>query len=552
MSNNTLANDSRRHDFDALRAVAMLLGIALHASISFIPGPGFWAVKDTQSSDVFAILMASIHGFRMPLFFLISGFFTMMLFRKRGMQSLLAHRFKRIFVPMLIGMFTIIPATWIVSSMVSGNNESTAVAAADSTTADLRMSAAHGDIDRMKTLLGEDVDVEFPDKDGVTPLMLAALFGEAEAAELLIENGADVLARNHRGESVRDMLAAPDGVTKWVGGLIGIDVDQKSVATGRREIAELLPEVNDDGLATKTSTPQRPASGAGVIAALTNIPLFGHLWFLWFLCWLVIGFAILLSAGRSLGVPPPPRWMSVSTGSYLWLIPITMIPQAFMGRGELNFGPDTSIGLLPMPSVLAYYAIFFGFGAMYFDARDDEGVMGRRWAWTIPLCLFVLFPVGLMSSQETNGLGRFVSVFVQASYVWMLSFALMGVFRRFLSKPSKAMRYLSDASYWLYLVHLPLVILVQAWVRDWNVSPFIKFPLVCVVTSGVLLLSYQLLVRHTPIGWLLNGKPPHAARKSGRVNEFDRTETAGRFGGESNTGANGDAESESRLDSLAS
>ncbi|MGB7325420.1 MAG: acyltransferase family protein [Rubripirellula sp.] len=525
MSNPTIRNESRRHDLDALRAVAMLLGIGLHGAISFIPGPGFWAVKDSQTSDAFAILMASIHGFRMPLFFLISGFFTMMLYRKRGMQSLLAHRFKRIFLPMFIGMFTIIPATWVVSGMVNRDNDPAASSVTDLATADLRMAAAHGDVDRIRTLLFEDnVDVEFPDKDGVTPLMLAALFGEAEAAELLVENGADVQAINNRGESVRDMLAAPDGVTTWVGGLIGIDVDPKSVATGRRDIAALLPEPRNDGLGTKASKPSGTESGGGLISALTSVPLFGHLWFLWFLCWLVLGFATVLISGKSLGVPPPPRWMSVSSVSYFWLIPITMIPQALMGQGEMNFGPDTSIGLLPMPAVLAYYAIFFGFGAMYFDARDDEGVMGRHWTWTIPLCLFVLFPIGIMTSQEANGWGRLVSVFIQASYVWLLSFALMGFFRRVLSKPSKTMRYLSDSSYWLYLAHLPLVILVQAWVRNWNLSPMIKFPFVCIVTSVVLLLSYQLLVRHTPIGWLLNGRRPRSEAETSQVNESNHAD----------------------------
>ena len=35
----------------------------------------------------------------MPLFFLVSGFFTAMLWRKRGVSSLLKHRYARIFIP---------------------------------------------------------------------------------------------------------------------------------------------------------------------------------------------------------------------------------------------------------------------------------------------------------------------------------------------------------------------------------------------------------------------------------------------------------------------
>ena len=38
----------RYHDLDALRAFAMLLGIALHANISFM-GEEYWPVRDTQS-----------------------------------------------------------------------------------------------------------------------------------------------------------------------------------------------------------------------------------------------------------------------------------------------------------------------------------------------------------------------------------------------------------------------------------------------------------------------------------------------------------------------
>lgn len=42
---------SRRHDLDALRAFAMLLGIILHGIMSFIPGIGvIWAVEDSHAS----------------------------------------------------------------------------------------------------------------------------------------------------------------------------------------------------------------------------------------------------------------------------------------------------------------------------------------------------------------------------------------------------------------------------------------------------------------------------------------------------------------------
>ena len=85
-----LVTDNRRHDLDALRGFAMLLGIVLHAAMSFLPGiKPIWGVEDIYASDAFGLVMHLIHGWRMQLFFFISGFFTMMLWHKQGsMHSL--------------------------------------------------------------------------------------------------------------------------------------------------------------------------------------------------------------------------------------------------------------------------------------------------------------------------------------------------------------------------------------------------------------------------------------------------------------------------------
>ena len=99
---------------DALRAIAMLLGIVLHGILSF--STGWWMVKDSQVHHFFQLSFEFIHGFRMPLFFLISGFFTAMLWRKRGIKSLALHRFKRIVLPLLASIIIIIPIQeWVIS-----------------------------------------------------------------------------------------------------------------------------------------------------------------------------------------------------------------------------------------------------------------------------------------------------------------------------------------------------------------------------------------------------------------------------------------------------
>src|SRR3954469_12900457 len=91
---------ARPSDFDALRAGAMLLGIVLHASLSFFPS--YWMVTDRRQRAGFGVLLSAIHGFRMPRFCIMSGFFSAMLLHKRGRGVLVKHRFHRVFLPLLV------------------------------------------------------------------------------------------------------------------------------------------------------------------------------------------------------------------------------------------------------------------------------------------------------------------------------------------------------------------------------------------------------------------------------------------------------------------
>ncbi len=503
---------------DALRAVAMLVGIVLHGAMSFVPGYGaFWGVQDVESSEAFGFLIAPIHGFRMPLFFLVSGFFTAMLWRKRGLSALLAQRFKRIFLPMILGLFTIIPATWIVQAYVRSSGEQDGAAkVAGSGDAAFFPAAMAGDAETMARLIQQGADINKKADSGSTALHIAVFFGRAEVAEQLLGAGADVNMLDAYGNRPADLLDEPWGLTQSVAGMAGVEVQKEEVLAGRERIAQVMEErfgipVGGETVTKQAGSEQLKAAVNGIILGLLYFPLFGHLWFLWFLCWLVVGFAVCVTLGRQIGARGPPSQVIVSRYRYLWLIPLTAVPAFFMGQ-EGGFGPATSIGLLPMPAVLAYYAIFFGFGAWYFDAEDRDGMVGRGWWISLPIALLILFPIGHTMGPQHAGLGHLVSVLIQVACAWLLTFGMMGLFRRFCSRASKTWRYISDSSYWLYLAHVPLIMLVQHCVHGWAVSPWIKFPLVCAVTSGILLLSYQLFVRYTWIGTLLNGPRRRAPR----------------------------------------
>src|SRR5678815_5140901 len=94
----------RLHALDAVRGFALLLGIAFHATMSFLPGPDqVWPVQDTHRSAALAVAFFSLHVFRMTTFFMIAGFFAHLTFRKRGARAFIKDRLKRIGIPLVAG-----------------------------------------------------------------------------------------------------------------------------------------------------------------------------------------------------------------------------------------------------------------------------------------------------------------------------------------------------------------------------------------------------------------------------------------------------------------
>ena len=593
----------RRHDLDALRAFAMLLGIVLHAALAFVPGA--WVVSDASvegDGTPYAILVTAIHGFRMPVFFLMSGFFTAMLWRQRGLQALVTHRARRVLLPLVVAMIVVVPLSWTAwgyAESVSSDDDGDAVVEMEAVPEDnVWKAASRGDVAALERHVAEGAPVDVPDPAlGTTPLGWTALHGHVDAAEWLLDNGAGVNTLNGdgstalhsaafmgRAEVVRLMLERgadpharhPNGAlpihssradpatTAYYVGLLGLTYDQATLDAGREETAQLLteamerPKAVEGAVAAGTDEEAEPADGrtnaAGGVAPYRGDPdaslheerallvpwywealyayewgglftydVFSHLWFLWYLVWLVVAFALVVWVAARLGLRL--SWLSdrlvVTPALYLWAVPLTMVAQYFMGvEGHFaEFGADTFTGLLPAPHVLAYYAIFFGFGAVYFGRSEGGARIGRGWHATLPLALVVLLAGLVLTFPEDGGTAqggaRWGSLFLQAAYAWMMTLGLMGLFRAVLGAGNARVRYLSDASYWLYLMHLPLIIALQGLSFEWALPSVVKLGLLIVVTSGVLLVVYEWGVRYTPVGTLLNGRRVRVKRAEG-------------------------------------
>ncbi|MDH0865355.1 acyltransferase family protein [Mitsuaria sp. GD03876] len=87
-------------DLDRVRATLMVLGIALHAADVFITA-GDWLVADPHRSVVFDALVALIHSFRVPGFFLLSGLFFAGSLGRHGAPELLMRQLLRLGLPLL-------------------------------------------------------------------------------------------------------------------------------------------------------------------------------------------------------------------------------------------------------------------------------------------------------------------------------------------------------------------------------------------------------------------------------------------------------------------
>ena len=380
---------ARLHHLDALRAGAMLLGVVLHAAISFTDMD--WPVKDVHAgAGATGLGIAAIHGFRMQLFFLLSGYFSMGLLRHRGTRAYLANRGRRIALPFAASCATVVPATWAVMWIVS---------------------------------------------DGRAP----------------------------------------------------------------RAVAELV-------------------SGLPWLPWLLVFPILGHLWFLWFLCWMTPALPLLARAVRAAPRLRPPRILVATPLCMLWLVPLTAVLTAPMSSWgtKPGFTADTFAGILPMPHLLAYYGAFFGFGAIVAAVPGAMHGIARGWWALLAAAAIVALPaivLGGLAPEATRmfpdpGVRRIATLLLSAAYPWLMCLGLIGAAGRFLHAERPAVRWLADSSYWVYLVHLPVVLLLQRAVAQANIGAATKFTFIMGASMAALLLAYGQVVRRTWVGRMLNGPRP--------------------------------------------
>jgi peptidoglycan/LPS O-acetylase OafA/YrhL len=251
----------------------------------------------------------------------------------------------------------------------------------------------------------------------------------------------------------------------------------------------------------------------------TNFPL-THLWFLYVLTLFYAAVLILRAPfalldrtggwGRSVDAasgcligPWTPVLLAAPLGLTLWLdpkwVPFFAVPT-----------PDA--GVVPNTASLVGFGLAFGIGFLIDRCRE---LLTRIANWS-PLFLAVALASGAAAYHLAGGpklepmidadQDKAVAAWITALAVYSSAFAAMGLCLKFLSGHSPFRRYLADASYWVYILHLPLVMMAQIWVRDWAGPWGVKVAGVSLGVFLVCLVTYELLVRHSFLGLWLNGR----------------------------------------------
>jgi len=381
--------DARLHFADYLRAGAMLSVIFDHAMISFT-STGGWPVHDRQTSRVFDVLVLLEHVFAMPLYFAMSGLFSHLLCDKRGVSGFLVQRVKRILVPLLVAMITIIPLVRAV-------------------------------------------------------------------------------------------------------GIYG-------------RLREIPPDA-------------RPSAMSAIAAHFTSGEFFrrtnaGHLWFLFDLLWIsVVAAAVAATVGPT-AMKPLDRTLKRFAGAWWFPLALSFLTLPFLWPMK-TLSADHASDIFNPARIVVYHGLFFAFGWRLYRQADVIAGFGRRAVTFLAVGLLVCFPAYtwvLLRSPAAGGLLRVLTLLLYGLTVWLLVLGLVGWFAVRHNRPNAAARYLADSSYWIYLVHYPLIGLAQVLVAHSGLPAGVKYFGILAVCLPLLFLSYQTLVRYTPIGRWLNGPRRRATR----------------------------------------
>jgi glucans biosynthesis protein C len=200
-------------------------------------------------------------------------------------------------------------------------------------------------------------------------------------------------------------------------------------------------------------------------------------------------------------------------GERPWGFAVLALPLGFIGA-QSPFGVLAVTGSFAPPlSEWLHHGLFYAFGYFLYIHRTlllahfTSRAIRNAWIGA----LFCVASIGMLREvllypQATGFAYRVLTAWTYNAATWLWSFALIGLALRHLNRQSAVLQYMAESSYWVYLVHMLGTIGFGVLLYGLHLPAEIKILLNIAATTAMGLASYQLFVRKTVIGQLLNGK----------------------------------------------
>lgn len=230
-----------------------------------------------------------------------------------------------------------------------------------------------------------------------------------------------------------------------------------------------------------------------------------HLWFLYHLLFLYV---LTYCARVLLSAALPARLLAMPPRVLLLLLVLLMLPPLWLVPAPVP-APEW---IFPALWALWFYGLFFACGYVVYHHADalarydaDRRVLLGLGAFSYAL-FYQLLPADLLAQQPQDW-AKLLLTFFEASGALCWTLAALLYAKRYLNRSNPLLRYLSGVSYWVYLVHLPLLFLVQFLMTDLFWPAGVKYLVAVLTTLCGCLLSFQLMVKPTLLGRMLAPNP---------------------------------------------
>jgi fucose 4-O-acetylase-like acetyltransferase len=242
------------------------------------------------------------------------------------------------------------------------------------------------------------------------------------------------------------------------------------------------------------------AAGSSVVPAEQNFVEFYHLWFLSYLVYINLIAVVLVKVLPWLFTKQI-KVLNYKLGQIALYLSATFLLALIPNTLEPNGTLKTASAVTPDNSMIGFYLIIFLLG--WFGFQNQLLITNFRKYWYLFLTVGVIGYFAHLATSEQLDFDYRV-IYYGASL--NLSFAILGLIQIFITKPNLIVSYFSQGSYWIYIIHLPIVLLILTLLDGFNFPMVMRFVIVLIFTILLTVASYQFLVRHKAIGRLL-GEP---------------------------------------------